>query len=179
MSVYKIPELKPLGEDGLPYMVSVAPIVADAEGTAVRKALCDHHKGSVSAYCNTDQEALVIIPPPGQPDEKVVSHLLEGSCCRCASRTIMCHDYTELQPIEVQCFAHYVRPDDHPGYIRLGHTEAPDPARSMTITLSDHNGQTEDLSWDEESGRVCMLYIPLDDTQARVMLCFNLLQHSW
>jgi hypothetical protein len=89
----------------------------------------------------------------------------------------MCHDHLGLGPITVQCFTHFTLSDGHIGHWRLGRTKSLDPSRSVTISLAGHNGRMEDVSWDEESGQVCVIYTPLDaEYHDRVMLLVDLLQ---
>jgi hypothetical protein len=177
MFLFEIPQLKPASEGGFSNPVSVAPLVANGQDVSIRNALCRHHDGCVSAYAFAEhQEALVILPPLENLSQKAVRYTLQGSCYRNASRAIMCHDHLGLGPITVQCFTHFTRSDGHVGYLRLGRTKALDPSRPVTISLAGHNGHMEDVSWDEESGRVCIIYTPLDVHHDRVMLLVDLLQ---
>jgi hypothetical protein len=178
MFLFKIPELKPAGEDRSSHAVSVRPLVANGQDMSIRNALCNHHDGCVSVYAYAEhQEAFVILPSVGDSEYKATRHILHGSCYRNASRAIMCHDHLGVDPITIQCFTHFTRFNGHVGYVRLGRTKALDPSRSATISLAGHNGRMEDVSWDEESGRVCIVYTPLgvyDDL--RVMLLVDLLE---
>jgi len=176
MHLFEIPELKPAGGGGSSHAVWVKPLVANGHDKSIRNALCDHHDGCVSAYAFAEhQQALIILPSPGQSDNTTVRYVLQGSCYRNASRAIMCHDYVHLQPIKVQCFTHFTRFDGHAGYIRLGRDKALDPSRSVTIPLAGHIGRNEDSSWDEESGQVCIIYTPLGVSDHRIMVLVDLL----
>jgi len=177
MFLFMIPQLKPAGEGGLSHAVSVTPLVANGRDVLIRNALCRHHDGCVSAYAFAEhQEALVILPPLENLTQKAVRYTLQGSCYRNASRAIMCHDHFGQGPITVQCFTHFTRFDGHVGYLRLGRAKALDPSRSVTISLAGHNGHMEDVSWDEESGRVCIIYTPLNAYHDKVILLVDLLQ---
>jgi hypothetical protein len=178
MFLFEIPQLQPATESDLSHPVSVIPLIANGQDVAIRSALCRHHDGCVSAYAFAEhQEALVILPPLDSLSQKAVRYTLQGSSCyRNASRAIMCHDHQGKGPITFECFTHFTRSDGHVGYLRLGRTKALDPSLSVTISLTGHNGRMEDVSWDEESGRVCVIYTPLDVYNDRVMLLVDLLQ---
>jgi hypothetical protein len=83
-----------------------------------------------------------------------------GPCSTDSSRAIGCQDTEELQHIELLCFSAGTYHDASTGYLRLGRTRAPDPSRSVSIQLLGYHGHVEDLSWDEESGRICATYNP-------------------
>jgi hypothetical protein len=73
------------------------------------------------------------------------------------SRAIWC----AIPSDELHMCTHLTKPDAHPGYMRLGRSNAPDPSHIVSIVLPDNvnNPGTwiDNLSWDEESGRICLL----------------------
>lgn len=175
-NIYPIPDLLPVGEDGSVNIASVSPLEIESPKKSIRDVLCSHLDGRVSAYAFADgEDSLCILPPPGQSEANTIWHKLQGSCSRNASRAILCQDYIDLSPIEFRSLTHFTRPGDHAGYTRLGRAGALDPSQSVTISVPGHDGRTRDLAWDEETGRVCVLYTPLDDSSARNMLLIDMM----
>lgn len=63
-------------------------------------------------------------------------------------------------PVGFQCFANLIRHHRHPGYMRLGHTEAPSPKHCTYIPLAGRQGFVREVTFDEETGRVCTAFRP-------------------
>lgn len=63
--------------------------------------------------------------------------------------------------VDLQICTHITKPDVHPGYMRLGRCKAPDPSHVLSIALPDNvrtfGTLVDNISWDEESGRICLL----------------------
>lgn len=177
--IYKIPPLQRMPANGhRSDPISISPLAMGAPGKRLRDALCAHHDGYLSAYAFTDgEDSLCILPPPGDPDPEsnTVWYKLSGSCARNASRAILCQDYVDLAPITFECLTHFTRPGDCAGYARLGREGAPDPRVGVSICLPGYEGRTQDLSWDEESGCICVLYNPVDDPESRRLLYIDLI----
>jgi len=60
-------------------------------------------------------------------------------------------------------------------YVRLERIKAPDPSRPVLVSLPGQDGRVEDLSWDEESGRICVIFSPFGDRSTRNMLMVDLI----
>lgn len=162
--IYRLPPLPSKAEGEPATSLFLSPITT-TRNQAFRDVLCEHHDGSVSAYAFTldGEDSLCILPPPGQVAGKTIWHPLHGSCARNASRAILCRDHVDLKPIEFQCVPHFTRCADHIGYARLGRARSPDLSQVATISLPGWNGQIADISWCEETARICVLCDPLED----------------
>jgi len=177
LRLYKIPELGPTCEDGASNVQYVTPLANEGFGQSIRRFLCAHHDGHVSAYSSSfGNEALIVLPPLAQAGDKMLVHWIDGPCSRTASRAILCKDYCDMEPIKLQSLVHCTRPGTHAGYTRLGQSYAPDPSRCSSISLMGYNGCTEDLSWDPESGRICVLFtLPGESGRCRNMAVVDVL----
>lgn len=60
------------------------------------------------------------------------------------------------EAIELQSCVHATKPDSYCGYMRLGRSGAPDPARTVSIPVSGQTGSVRTLTWDENSGRASL-----------------------
>lgn len=81
---------------------------------------------------------------------------LKATCSRAISVAPSADD--DLAMIELQISTHFTKPDRHPGYMRLGRSKAPDPSHIVSIDIpTNYVPEIENLSWDEESGRICLL----------------------
>jgi hypothetical protein len=144
-------------------------------GRTVWNGLCSHYDGRLETYTFTEEEALLILPSPGQSEDDFVRYVIDGSCSMGNSRTIGCKDFADMQPMELQSFTHFTRTDGNAGYVRLGRTKAPDPLRPTSVPLLGQDGRVEDLSWDEESGRICVICSPFGDRNIRYMLVVDVI----
>jgi len=145
-------------------------------GKAIWNAMCSHSDGRISTYTfDEEEDALLVLPNPGQSSADFVRYVIHGPCSMGNSRAVACKDFIDMQPMELQILTHFTRMDSHNGYVRLGHTKAPDPTQSVPIALLGQDGRAEDLSWDEESGRICVIFSPFGDRAIRYMLIVDLI----
>jgi hypothetical protein len=112
---------------------------------------------------------LIIWPPAGQPEENFVRHLLWQFDMN-PSRVIWVKEYRFSDAIELYICTHLTRSDRHAGYMRLGRSKAPqlEHVTSVRIPLVGECGVIKDLSWDEESGRIGILFDSSRDGDAQV-----------
>ncbi|KIM86421.1 hypothetical protein PILCRDRAFT_4916 [Piloderma croceum F 1598] len=168
LDLYQTPEFMPLGSSikscsNLSTPIAIHDFTKPNQGKLIWNALCPHLDGRFWCYIFSEvEEALLISPLPGSDDD-FVRHVFDGPCSTDSSRAIGCRDTVEFQHIELLCFSASTYHDASTGYMRLGRTQAPDPSRSVSIQLLGYYGHVEDLSWDEESGRICAIYNPVDE----------------
>jgi hypothetical protein len=181
LRLYQIPEMGPICDHRTFHPEVTAPIAIHAKGTLghgklIWDALCDHQDGRFAIYTwLTTEELLVqILPAPGQSQGSIVCYNIDGPCAGGTSRIIGCKEFVDMQPMELCCYAHFMRPDMCVGYVRLGRTKAFDPSHSVLIPLLGHDGRAEDLHWDEESGRLCVLFSPDGDRNAKALLMVDM-----
>lgn len=80
------------------------------------------------------------------------------------------------EPIKLTSCTHLTKAESHPGYVRLGRTKAPDPSRTTLIPLaSGQNMIVEGISWDEQSGRICIQASCAEDRQKKFLGIVDLL----
>ncbi|KAF7967336.1 hypothetical protein HWV62_34663 [Athelia sp. TMB] len=65
-------------------------------------------------------------------------------------------------PVGFQCFASFIRHDNHVGYMRLGFREAPSPKHFTYIPLAGRTGFVREVGFDEETGRICAVFRPFN-----------------
>lgn len=184
LDLYKIPEFGPPRG----YFTTDWPIALPAASSikgrlSHERSISDElslvYDGRVATFIYADhEEGLSILPSPCKPNEQPILRTFDGPCSMGSSRSIGYHGQTEMQPLELRCLAHLTRRDDHPGYVRLERTVAPDPSQSVIIDLKNETGIIEDLSWDEGSGKLCMIYTPdvsEGNTSPRWLLVVNLI----
>lgn len=88
-------------------------------------------------------------------------------------------DFSE-QIVLLSC-QHATKPKDSPGYMRLSHSGpgkgGPDPARVASIYIEGHNDRVvEGISWDEQSGRICVFQSEREDASfSKSLLVVDLL----
>jgi hypothetical protein len=174
--LYQTPEFMPLGSSIKSCSNLSTPIAIHEftkpkqEGKLIWNALCPHLDGRFWCYIFSEvEEALLISPLPGSDDD-FVRHVFDGPCSTDSSRAIGCRDTVESHHIELLCFSAGTYHDTSTGYLRLGRTQAPDPSRSVSIPLLGYHGHVEDLSWDEESGRICAIYNPAEAYLSSLLL---------
>jgi hypothetical protein len=175
LCLHRIPELRPVCDGSTDGPVVSMPLATHFSGASVNdnpiwNMLCPHFDGRLATYTFSEEDALLILPPPGESQDKCVRYVVDGPCSMGYSRAIGCMNFIDQQPMELECFTHYTRSDRHVGYRRLGRTEAPHPLQTVTIPLLGQDGRVEDLSWDEESGRISVIFSPLGDRGVREML---------
>lgn len=171
LSLHRIPELQPVCDDDTSEPVVSVPLATHLPGNdLIWNMLCPHFDGRLATYTFTEEDALFILPPPGESEDECVRYVVHGPCSMGYSRAIGCMDFFHQEPMQLQCFTHYTRSDRNAGYGRLGRTEAPHPLHIVTIPLLGQNGRAEDISWDEESGRLIFIFSPLGNNDVREML---------
>jgi len=175
LSLYRIPELRPACNDGTFNPAVSIPLATHSHDTPVNEkliwnTLCPHFDGHLATYTFSEEDAVLILPSPGQSKDEFVRYVINGPCSMGYSRAIGCRDFIDLEPMELQCFTQFTRSDGHPGYKRLGRTEAPRPTHVVSIPLLGQDGRPEDISWDEESGRISVLFSPRGDRTTRKLL---------
>lgn len=183
LHLYRAPQID--SDDGINACIGTAtlqPIAAylkdePSTGKQIWDSLCpQHHDGHVATYTFTDlEDALLILPGPGQTSEAFVRYVIDGPCSMGNSRAIGCRDFVDMQPMTLQTFTHFTRHHRHPGYMRFGRTSAPSPSLTTSIPLVGWDGRTEDLSWDEQSGKICVISSPFEDRSTRNMLLVDMI----
>jgi hypothetical protein len=78
------------------------------------------------------------------------------------------HDGTRY--ITLASCPRFTKPDDHVGYMRLGRSGAPDPSHIALIPLVGHFGDVHAISWDGDSGRICLVYTPPESETDNLMM---------
>jgi hypothetical protein len=142
---------------------------------SISDALYPLHDGQLATFTlSQGRESTFILPSLGSSNQIFVRHAFDGPCSIGNSRAIGCNEFIDMKPVELRCFTHYTRRNDHNGYVRLGRTEAPDTSRSVSIQLLAWDGRLEDVSWDEESGRICVIFSPSDDRGSRGLLMVDM-----
>lgn len=173
-----------------------------AEVTAISNALCPHHEGrqSVAGETGDDRSSLLIVlPQAGAPlgaefirrpirlcdmgPRYATTHPLHLRAfldeTLVYSRAVWIEFRTQFEdPVELRSCAHATKLDSHMGYMRLGRVDAkaPDPARVVSIPIVGHNEmRMESLSWDEESGRICLFRLDREAGNTQNLLVVDLL----
>jgi hypothetical protein len=179
LHLYRIPDF---GSDASSHSDIAHPLAVYIQGKSeesdktVWDSLCLHYDGRLATYTFTEEEeALLILPCPGQSEDEFVRHVIDGPCSMGNSRAIGCKDFVDMQPMELQGFTHFTSHNRHVGYVRLERIKAPDPSRPVLVSLPGQDGRVEDLSWDEESGRICVIFSPFGDRSTRNMLMVDLI----
>ena len=180
LSLYRIPELIPAYNDRIHGPVVCTSISTYMQGawvndTLIWDMLCPSYDGRLPIYTWEGDQDLLILPSPGESQDKIVRYVVSGPCFMRTSHTIGCRDFVVQQPMELECFSHFARSYTHVGYMRLGRTEAPHPKHTASIPLQNQDGRVEDLSWDEESGRISVIYSPSNNRDTREMLLLYML----
>lgn len=184
--LFAIPELEPIVEHKLASRAFATPFATYGldKHDDVWNRLCCNQEGRLAVataaeldFSVSDDMFLVIWPPAGQPEDKFIRHRLWQFDMN-PSRGIFVKHYHFSGSIELNICTHFSKHDDHPGYMRLGTSEAPDPSRVVNIPLDGQSGYIKDLSWDEESGRICVLiWSPdQDEVSDRRLLIVDLLE---
>lgn len=161
--LFRIPEMKPVHTSHPPHIAQANPLSIHAPEyrNDIWNALCCHHDGRIAMASTSDSADffLVIWPPAGQSEGTFVSHLLWQFDMN-PSRVIWVRNYQFSEAIELYICTHFTRSDRNIGYMRLGRSQAPHPSHvaSIRIPLTGQTGVIKDLSWDEESGRICVLF---------------------
>lgn len=162
--LYPILELSPVREGYKPLAVPVTPLATYAENVSggsnsIWNTLCSHHSGRLSTmtYSQDGGCALVVLPPTGQSESDAVVHCpVNFPIARCATRSIWRRG-DGAESTKLNSCVHFTNPGNQYGYMRLGRSRPPDPSHVSCISLNDTDGVIEDISWDEESGRICLV----------------------
>ena len=183
--LYKIPELSTMPENGVLNIVPATPLAKYEEWTVdyhhnfIWDTLCSHHSGRMSTlfFSESGSCLLAVLPSIGQSHSDAVTHMVGTHAAFGPTRAIWLKE--SLQPIErikLESCVHFTKPDTHAGYLRLGRTRAPDPSRSCYIPIGGQFGHVQDISWDEESGKICIVCLPLagDEHSGKIMLLVDL-----
>lgn len=162
LSLYRIPELRPYDYKIYDPVIctSLATYTqgASVNDTPIWDMLCPHFDGCFPTYTSEEDQCFLILPSAGESQDKIVRYVVNGPCHMGYSHTIGCRDFLVQRPMELQCFGHFERSNTHVGYMRLG--QVPHPKHTTLIPLLGYDGRAEDLSWDEESGRISIIYSP-------------------
>ena len=160
--LYVIPELT-LIRHGIPSPeVAVTPLAMYGGPPIVEKNLlwnsfCSHLGGTrLTTVVQSEHGGfdVIIFPRPGEPEDTLVRHEM-GMGDFGASRAIWSH--VTNGGIELRSCTHFMRPDTHVGYMRLGRSKAPDPSRVVRIPGVGHAEELLDVSFDEPSGVIFLL----------------------
>lgn len=86
------------------------------------------------------------------------------------------NELEEDESVNLKISTHFSMTDDHPGYMRMGLSRAPDHSKAHNLSLKGQLGEVEDMSWNEESGRICMVCIPSsrNDSEPRSLVVVDL-----
>jgi hypothetical protein len=172
LSLYRIPELRPYDYKIYDPVICTS-LATYTQGASVNDApiwdmLCPHFDGCFPTYTSEEDQCFLILPSAGESQDKIVRYVVNGPCHMGYSHTIGCRDFLVQRPMELQCFGHFERSNTHVGYMRLG--QVPHPKHTTLIPLLGYDGRAEDLSWDEESGRISIIYSPSGNPDSREML---------
>lgn len=77
------------------------------------------------------------------------------------SRMLWVQEATDTRTPVLKGCTHTLKPDDSPGYMRLGRAIAPSAELEVDIDVEGHLGakfgDVREMVWDEESGRICAI----------------------
>jgi hypothetical protein len=162
--LFPIPEMRPFHANHPPHIVQATPLSIHTPESRndIWNSLCCHRDGRI-AMASTSGSAdflLVIWPPAGQPEDTFVRHLLWQFDMN-PSRAIWVRHHHFSDVLNLYVCTHLTRSDRNIGYMRLGRSKAPHPSRvvSVQIPLVGQSGSIKDLSWDEESARIGVLFV--------------------
>jgi hypothetical protein len=167
--LYRIPELVPTLQNRTCSIIRATPIatydknLSETPGGCIWNSLCGHHVGRQSTLAFSDDYKcrLVILPPSGQNSNNFVKHNFDTFISHGPSRAVWLGECPDNAGNTVLGGSvHSTKPDNYFGYARLERSKAPDPLRATRIPLGIQIEEIEDMSWDEESGRisiVCLL----------------------
>jgi len=95
----------------------------------------------------------------GTDSDTFVHHSLDTYISRGSSRAIwVAGKPPRVENLLLRGSTHHTKPDNYSGYLRLGRSRAPDPSRIWVVSVGEL-GLVEDLSWDEQSGRICVVFL--------------------
>lgn len=169
--LFSIPQLKPVAPGQPAHRVRAYPLAQYGMEVQddVWNRLCCHPKCRIASSAAVDPNAphdpsghrddmqLVIWPQEGQTEDRTfVRHRLWQYDMN-PSRVAWIKKEFFKEDIELKFGVHYMKPDDEPGYMRLGRSGAPDPSHLTSAILPGQNGRIRDLSWCEQSGCVALL----------------------
>lgn len=131
----------------------------DVSRRKIWESLCRHHEGRISVlrfrnYYRPGLE-LVMFPPAKSGAGASVYNDIRYDYTIGSTRVLWSE---EMENLRFFSRVHTTKHDDHVGYRRLGRKSAHDTTDETMIisSLSNHYG-VDDLSWDEESGRICVI----------------------
>jgi hypothetical protein len=165
--LYSIPELEPIPAGGVSSIVPAMPLAEYDEtilepcNRSIWSALCNHHSGRLSTltFSLHGQCCLTVLPLVGRDSDTFVHHSLDTYISRGSSRAIWVEENRpRVENLLLRGSTHHTKPDNYSGYLRLGRSRAPDPSRIWVVSVGEL-GLVEDLSWDEQSGRICVVFL--------------------
>jgi len=166
--LYYIPELSAMPENSVPNIVPAIPLAKYVEWIDdfhfIWNTLCKHHSGRMSPqfFSDTGPCFLVVFPSMGQSHSDTVTHLAGTHAAFGPTRVVWLKEtFQPVGRIKLESCVHFTKLDTHPGYMRLGRTKAPDPSRICHIAIYGQFGPVQNISWDEESGKICIVCLPL------------------
>ncbi|KAF7979588.1 hypothetical protein HWV62_41890 [Athelia sp. TMB] len=176
--LYDIPPLHKKPPSGAIFITSVCSFnireqTHACEGRILWDMIHNHHRGTQSVSVE-DQDGLwtlLTLPDQGESVEKLISRATPQSDCRNpvlksgSGRAMWIKSRADphAEPLVLQTCVHAVHPDNTAGYMRLGRTVAPDPAKTISINLSGQTGLVRTLTWDESLGRACLFTMTVRD----------------
>ena len=164
--LYRIPELVPTPQNRACPIHRATPIatydeyLSETSGEHIWNSLCSHHVGRQSTLAFSDDYkcSLVILPPSGQNSKNFAKHSFDTFISHGPSRAVWLRECTDNAGNTVLGgSAHSTKPDNYFGYARLKRSKAPDPLHAPRIPLGMQIEEIEDMSWDEESGRISIV----------------------
>lgn len=182
--LFSIPQLKPVTPGQPAYRLRAYPLARYGMGVHddIWNRLCCHPQCRIASPAAIDPNELdpnghredmqlIVWPPEGQSDDTFVRHRLWQYDMN-PSRVAWVKNYTYKGQIVIKIGAHYIKPDDEPGYMRLGRSGAPDPSHVTSVILPGLSGSIRDLSWCEQSGCIVLLVQEdtLDDKRGRIVM---------
>lgn len=124
-------------------------------------SLCKHHEGRISFVKDRGnrfqtQVDLIMLPPARSEAGASVSNEIMYGYTMGFTRVLW---YEEMEDLRLFSRVHTTKPNKHMGYARLGRNSAHDPKDQTTISISGYPSQrsVRNITWDEESGRICLL----------------------
>jgi hypothetical protein len=164
--LYRIPELVPTPHNRACSTICATPIATynknlpGTSGERIWNSLCSHHVGRQSTLAFSDDYKcrLVILPPSGQNSNNFAKHNFDTFISHGPSRAVWLRECPDNSGNTVLGGSvHSTKPDNYFGYARLERSRAPDPLRASRIPLEMQIEEIEDMSWDEESGRISIV----------------------
>lgn len=170
LRLYSVPELCPMREGFTPKPISVTPLAihdnSQPDTAKFVSSLCVHHAGNrlpAVGICADGGYEVIVLPragqgntPSGSPSspQSIVRYAVND--CDFEPSRVLYNTSTSPWEFKLCVSSHYIFPNEHAGYMRLGQSIPLDPQRVFPIIL-DGEGDIRDISWDEGSARILVL----------------------